>query len=125
MPGPAYYTGTMNISQNEDWAVGFVYNFINSAGIVTGPVDLTGSTVKMELRIAESDQQAIVSVYSPSNGISLDNPTQGQFTVTIDRSKSARLFPGAFTVDLVRLMPNGYQERIWEGVATVVEGTTR
>jgi hypothetical protein len=27
--------------------------------------------------------------------------------------------------DIVRLMPNGWQERLWEGTATVVEGTTR
>ncbi len=125
MPGPAYYTGIMNISQNEDWGVPFVYSFVDTNGNVTGPVDLTGSTIKMELRIAEADQQAIVSVYSPDGGIYLSNPTQGAFTIWMDRSKLVRLFPGQFVFDLVRLMPDGYQERIWEGIANVVEGSTR
>ena len=69
MPGPAYYTGTINISQNEDWAVPFIYSFVDINGNVTGPVDLTGSKIKMELRITEGDQQAIVSVYSPDGGV--------------------------------------------------------
>ena len=125
MPGPAYYSGTMNISQNEDWGVPFVYSVVDTNGNVTGPVDLTGSIVKLELRIAEDDQQAIVSVYSPDGGIYFSSPTQGQFTIWMDRSHLSRLFPGNFVADIVRLMPNGYQERIWEGIATVVEGTSR
>jgi hypothetical protein len=32
---------------------------------------------------------------------------------------------GTYVTDLVRLMPNGSQERLFEGTATVVEGTTR
>jgi hypothetical protein len=126
MAGPAYYTGVMNIALNEDWVVPFVYSIVDANGNVTGPVDLTGSELKMELRIAETDNQAIVSVSSPSNGIFINSPpTSGQFWIALDRARLTRLFPGQFFVDLVRLMPSGYQERIWEGTATVVEGTTR
>jgi hypothetical protein len=126
MPGPAYYSGTMYIAQNEDWACPFVYSIVNPiSGVITGPVNLTGSTLKMEIRVQDSDQAAIVSVFSPSNGIQLTNAAAGLFTIAITRDKLVRLFPGTFVVDLVRLMPNGYQERIWEGTAEVVEGTTR
>jgi hypothetical protein len=36
-----------------------------------------------------------------------------------------RLAPGQYVTDLVRYMASGYQERLWEGTAIVVEGTTR
>jgi hypothetical protein len=127
MAGPSYYTGNMNIALNEDWVVPFVYSYVDTNGNITGPVDLTGSTIKMELRIAETDEQAIVSVFSPNGGIFIGSPsTAGQFWIAMTRADHLfRLFPGSFFVDLVRLMPSGYQERIWEGVATVVEGSTR
>jgi hypothetical protein len=117
----------MSIALNEDWVVSFIYQYVDVNGNVTGPVDLTGSTIKMELRVAETDQQAIVSVYSPDGGIFIGTPaTAGSFWIAMDRANHLfRLFPGTFFVDLVRLMPSGYQERIWEGLATVVEGTTR
>lgn len=126
MAGPSYYSGQMNIALNEDWVVPFVYSFVDSNGNVTGPVDLTGSIIKMEIRVAETDNQAIVSVYSPDGGVFIiDPPTSGQFWIAMDRNHLVRLFPGQFFVDLVRLLPGGYQERIWEGTAIVVEGTTR
>jgi hypothetical protein len=43
----------------------------------------------------------------------------------IVRNLLSNLEAGQYFADMVRLMPNGYQERMWEGVAVVVEGTTR
>ena len=126
MAGPSYYTGTMNIALNEDWVVAFVYNSVGSDGVTLTPIDLTGSLLKLEIRTQETDNEAIVfSFSSPNDGIWITNATAGQFTVTIERDKSARLAPGTYVTDLVRLMPSGLQERMWEGTCTVVEGTTR
>jgi hypothetical protein len=124
MAGPSYYTGVMNISQNEDWVVPFLYSQ-TSDGVTFTPIDLTGSLLKLEIRVLESDNEAVVDVYSPDNGITITDAVGGSFTIVIDRAKSARLAPGTYFTDLVRLMTNGYQERLWEGTATVVEGTTR
>ena len=115
----------MNIALNEDWLVPFIYSYVDTNGNITGPVDLTNSLLKLEIRINEQDYEALVSVYSPDNGIQFTNATQGQFTIAIDRSHLLHLFPGTFFVDFVRLEPNGYQERIWEGQAVVVQRTTR
>ena len=126
MAGPAYYTGTMNIAQNDDWIVAFVYQSIASDGVTLSPIDLSGSLLKLEIRAQEADYEAIVfSFSSPNDGIFITDAVNGQFTITITRDKSARLAPGTYVTDLVRLMPSGYQERMWEGTATVVEGTTR
>jgi hypothetical protein len=125
MAGPAYYSGLMNISMNEDWIVPFLYQSVDSTGTVFTPIDLTGSILKLEIRIQEIDHEAIVSVYSPDGGIAITDATQGEFTILIDRAHMLHLAAGQYFVDLIRLMPTGYQERLWEGTATVVQGTTR
>jgi hypothetical protein len=125
MAGPAYYTGVMNVAKNADWIVAFQYG-TNSSGTLV-PIDLTGSTIKMEIRVNESDNEALVHVTSRlADGVYITDPPHGLFTVAITRGNQlAILDPGQYFVDLVRLMPSGYQERIWEGTAIVVEGTTR
>jgi hypothetical protein len=132
MAGPAYYTGQINIAKNDDWAVSFLYSSVNSDGVTTTPIDLTGSTIKMEIRIQESDHEATVGLTSAdinmdgySDGIYITDAVGGAFTVVITRHQSMSLYPGSYITDIVRLMPNGYQERLWEGTVTVVEGTTR
>jgi hypothetical protein len=125
MAGPAYYEATMNISLNEDWIVPFVYGTYAADGVTVIGIDLTGSTLKMEIREQESDNEAIVSVSSPSNGITITNMTGGAFTITLARGILWRLAPGSYVVDLVRLMANGYQERLIDATATVVQGTSR
>jgi hypothetical protein len=125
MAGPSYYSGQMNIALNEDWIVPFVYQSVDPTGTIYTPIDLTGSTLKLEIRIQELDHEALVSVFSPDNGIEITNAAQGAFTILIDRAHLVHLAAGQYFTDLVRLTPNGYQERLWEGVAVVVQGTTR
>jgi hypothetical protein len=124
MAGPAYYSATMNIAKNEDWVVAFVYGTPAADGSIT-PIDLSDSLIKLEIRKRESDHEAIVSVSSPANGITITNAAAGAFTVAIARDKLIRLAPGDYVTDMVRETSANYQERLWEGVATVVEGTTR
>jgi hypothetical protein len=127
MPGPAYYDAQINIAQNVDWVVQFAIATMNSDGITTTPLDLTGSTIKMEIRVTEKDHEAIVAVWSPDDGIYFNNgdPTTGQFVIAITRDKLTRLFVGDFVADIVRYMANGYRERLIDAAVTVVKGTTR
>jgi hypothetical protein len=125
MAGPAYYSGQMNIALNEDWIVPFLYQTVDITGTIFSPIDLTGSTLKLEIRIQETDHEALVSVFSPGNGIIITDAIQGEFTILIDRPHLIHLSAGQYFTDLVRLTPDGYQERLWEGVALVVQGTTR
>ncbi|HEY2243447.1 MAG TPA: hypothetical protein VGH47_04385 [Xanthobacteraceae bacterium] len=127
MAGPCYYEALMNVALNEDWIVPIQYGYFDTDGVTVLPIDLTGSMLKLEIRVQETDHEAIVYVASPDQGISFfeDDPTNGQFIITIDRGKLLRLWAGTFFTDLVRLQTNGYQERIFEGTAIVVTGTTR
>ena len=125
MPGPAYYGAIVNIAKNEDWIVPFVYAAVASDGVTTAPIDLTGSTLSLQLRKREADHIALVNVTTPNAGIVITSAPLGAFTITIVRALLVNIAPGDYVVDLVRGMPNGYQERIFEGTATIVEGTTR
>jgi hypothetical protein len=126
MAGPAYYTGAMNIAMNEDWIVPFLYATLNSDGVTTTPIDLTGSTLMMEIRHQESDHEVVLSLASPDKGIFINNAAGGEFTILITRMQLAQFMPGSYVADLVRLMPNGYVERILDcDTVTVVEGITR
>src|SRR6516165_3432038 len=112
MSGPAYYTGTINISMNEDWIVPFLYQTSPDGGVTTTPIDLTGSTLMMEIRHQETDHEVVLSLSSANNqGIFITNATGGAFEILITRLQLEQFFPGNFVADLVRLMPNGYVER--------------
>jgi hypothetical protein len=124
MGGPCYYSGSINIAKNEDWIVPFQYGTDNGSGGLN-PIDLTGSTIKMEIRKRETDREVQISVYSPANGITISDPVNGLFTILLDRPRLSQLQAGDYTSDIVRLMTNGWQERLWAGDVTVVEGTTR
>jgi len=125
MAGPAYYSGAINIAKNEDWIVPFAYGSVDETGSNFTPIDLTGSTIMMEFRKREGDHEAIVSLASPNNGVIITDAVGGTFTILIARGRLWRMAPGDYVTDIVRLAPNGYQERLWEGIASVVEGTTR
>ena len=124
MAGPAYFTGTMNIAKNEDWLMPFLYGTQDTSGTFT-PTNLTGSTIRLQIRKTEEDHEATVAVNSPDNGITITNAAGGAFTVLLDRPRLVRLAPGDYVFDMVRLLASGLQERICEGTATVVEGTAR
>jgi hypothetical protein len=125
MAGPAYYTAVINIARNDDWIVPFLYVAQNPDGSTT-PIDLTGSTLSMEFRVVDTDHEVLVSVASPSGGITIDNAAGGAFTIWIPVAVlQQQLPPGSYVSDLVRLMPNGLQERMIDCTVTVVEGVTR
>jgi hypothetical protein len=125
MAGPAYYGAILSIAKNEDWIVPFVYASIGSDGVTTTPINLTGSLLRLQLRKREADHIAVVQVESPDEGITITDVVNGAFTIVIEREDLVNVVAGDYVADFVRQMPNGLIERVFEGTATVVEGTTR
>lgn len=130
MSGPAYYTAAANIALNDDWIVPFIYAAQNPDGSTT-PIDLTGSVFMLEIRAQDTDHAVLISMSSATSddtgtGIWITNATAGTFTVWIDRKTlQNQISPGDYVSDLVRLMPNGLQERLLDLAITVSEGVTR
>jgi hypothetical protein len=132
MPGPAWFSGTMNIAKNEDWKVALIYQIDYTDYSVAGatpniqPLDLTGSSFLMQIRKVEEDQTALVSVSTdPDGGIVITNAYGGQFEITISIAKATRLEPGEYVADLLRTDANGFAERVFDLACTVVDGTSR
>lgn len=95
---------------------------------VGNPINLTGSTMTMEIRATASSVQALVTVGSaaPNTGITITNAALGQFQIVLPKAQLASLTPGASYVhDLVRLRTDGYTEQMWTGTITVIGGVTR
>jgi len=131
MAGPAYYSVSVNIAKNEDWVVPFVYQ-TSADDITFTPINLTGSVFRLQIRKRETDHQAMVYVQSspdggvtPDDGITITDAVNGKFQIVIGRNRLVDLAPGDYVIDLIREMTNGFDERLFEGTATVVEGTTR
>lgn len=119
MSGPSFTSGTINVSQNADWVVNFVYT------IDGNPIDLTGSTLNMQVRKREEENSVMIDLYSPLNGIAVTDALSGEFTITIKRDITRRIAPDQYVTDITRLRPDGLVERLFEGVANINLGTTR
>ena len=126
MTGPAFFSGGMNIAKNYDWVQGFILIDTTAA-----PVDLTGSLLRLMIRKHEIDHEALISLRSDDpnpedGGITITDAPGGAFTIIIVRAQLARLYAGNYVADLVRLRPDGHQERLWDATPVeVVAGVTR
>jgi hypothetical protein len=128
MGGPSYFTGQMNVAKNEDWRVHYKYrvDWTVSGGTTNiQDFDLTGYSLRMQIRKIEADNTAVVTVSTDDSTIVITNPAGGEFDIIIPRERLRRLHAGDYVADLVTIDPTGYIDRLWEGKCVVVEGTTR
>jgi hypothetical protein len=127
MGGPAFFSGTMQVAKNEDWAMAFIYNIdytVSGSPENIVPKDITGHTFKLQIRKIEADNTAVVTA-TLGDGIEITNAAGGEFQVTLKREKLYRLHAGNYSADLLITDPQGYADRFFEVACTVVEGTTR
>lgn len=95
---------------------------------VGNPIDLTGSVMTMEIRQTAASVQALVTVGSaaPNTGITITNPTQGQFQIVLPKAQLALLVTGtSYVHDLIRLRTDTLTEQMWTGTIVVLGGVTR
>lgn len=95
---------------------------------VGNPIDLTGSSLWLEIRQSAAAAQVFATVGSalPLTGITITNASNGQFTIIIPKASLQLMAPGQLYVhDLLRLRPDGYTERLWTGTISVDGGVTR
>ena len=132
MAGPAYSSGTILISKNEDWQTSLQYLTMITDPINGTPINLTGSRLCLQIRSVEESHSVLCETATDGDGgIAIYDAINGIFTMTIWNAQSANLpnsanLPeGDFVADLVRTLADGREERLWEGTVTVNEGTTR
>lgn len=88
------------------------------------PVNLTGYSAAMQIRTKPDAATALVSLSSPSNGITIEG-TAGRVNIEISSTVTATLAPGRYVYDLVLTDLNSKKKRLIEGVVRVDAGVTR
>jgi hypothetical protein len=111
---------------DADFVRTFLYQMIGSDGVTTTPIDLTGSSLRMDLRGDLESATVFIELSTDSGNIVLMPDTSGQFTiyVYIDDFEQ-KLSPGDYVQSLIRTRPDELIEEIWHGIWTHSLGPTR
>jgi hypothetical protein len=113
----AIYNDT--IDQGADYYVNFYYK--DSAGVA---INLTGYTAAMQLRFTPASTTAVLSLSSPSNGITITGAT-GLVAVRMTAAQTTTLSPLIFDYDLELTSSGGIVTRLIQGSLTVSAEVTR
>lgn len=120
--GPAYFQAGIELAKNDDWLIAFVL----TDG--TNPIDLTGCAFELQIRRLVTDHEALVALSSndPDESIVITDARNGLFQIWIAKEKLANVPLGDMVGDLIRILPDGLWERLWDiDPVRVSEGTTR
>jgi hypothetical protein len=107
------------IDQGADYYVNFTYQ--DSAGT---PINLTNYTAAMQLRFTPASATAVLSLSSPSNGITITGAT-GLVAVHITAAQTTTLNPLIYDYDLELTSSGGIVTRLIQGNLTVSAEVTR
>jgi NADH:ubiquinone oxidoreductase subunit F (NADH-binding) len=107
------------IDQGADWFITFTYQ--NSSGT---PINITGYTAALQLRSEPSDATAVLSLSSPSNGITITGAT-GTVAVTATAAQTGAISPGYYYYDLEITSGSAVVTRLAQGQIEVNPQVTR
>lgn len=102
----------------------FKTSFTWKTKTTNAPVNLTGYTAALQIRRTPADSTALVSLSSPSNGLTIEG-TAGRVNIEIAAAVTSTLTAGRYVYDLVLTDPQSKKKRLVEGVAIVDAGVTR
>jgi hypothetical protein len=120
--GPAYFHSGIEVAKNDDWIVAFQL----TDG--TDPIDLTDSKFLLQIRRLVTDHEALIALSSDDDDFSIEitDAANGMFQIWIAKDKLASVPLGDMTGDLIRILPDGLWERLWDiDPVRISQGTTR
>jgi hypothetical protein len=108
------------IDQGADWFINFTYQ--NPAGT---PVNLTGYTAALQIRTSPLAATAVLSLTSPSNGITITGAT-GLIECRATAIQTAAITNGKYAYDIEITAPStGVVTRLAQGTVDVSAQVTR
>jgi len=87
------------------------------------PIDLTGSSAKMQARDAKGGNQLAFTLTSPSGGIVIDGPT-GTLDIKMTPTQTNKLFYPKSSYDIMVIDSNGNKIKLLEGFITLSRSVT-
>lgn len=104
---------------DADFCRQFAYQLVDGT-----PIDLTGNTMKMGIRHRAADVTEEMLLTTENGGLSITDPPNGKFTVTITQARLVQLEVGDYEHSLIRIV--GPQRiRVWSGSLVNNAGASR
>lgn len=104
----------------------FFRRYTWKTGDPAAPVDLTGASIRMQVRTHKESETALLTVSNgTSGGVTITDAANGEFTVRVEAADTDDLeFPrGVYDIEIE--MPDGTVNRLVEGAVTLSRQVTR
>lgn len=114
----------VNISTTSDQD--YVHGFQLMAG--STPIDLTGQSLRMGVRRHAEDSEEQLLLTTENGSISIVDPANGIFTLTILQDQLMQLYAGDYVHSLIRIIHYADRDlkyRVWSGALSHAIGPSR
>ena len=112
--------GQKNFEVDQNATFSFIVEYKDNNGL---PIDLTGSTAKMQVRDTKGGSKLAFSLTSPAGGITID-PTNGKLTIKMTPTQTNKLFYPKSSYDIMVTDSNSNKIKIIEGFLTLSRSVT-
>lgn len=112
--------GQKNWEVDQNATFTFVVEYKDNNG---SPIDITGSSVKMQVRDTKGGSKLAFSLTSPSGGILIDGPN-GKLTIKITPTQTNKLFYPKSSYDIMLTDSNLNKIKLLEGFMTLSRSVT-
>jgi len=112
--------GQKNFEVDQNATFSFIVEYKDNNG---SPIDLTGSTAKMQVRDTKGGSKLAFSLTSPAGGITI-TPLLGKLTIKMTPTQTNKLFYPKSSYDIMVTDSNSNKIKIIEGFLTLSRSVT-
>jgi len=112
--------GQKNFEVDQNATFSFIVEYKDNDGL---PIDLTGSTAKMQVRDTKGGSRLAFSLTSPAGGIVI-TPLLGKLTIKITPTQTNKLFYPKSSYDIMVTDSNANKIKLLEGFITLSRSVT-
>jgi hypothetical protein len=112
--------GQKNFEVDQNATFSFIVEYKDNDGL---PIDLTGSTAKMQVRDTKGGSKLAFSLTSPAGGITI-TPLLGKLTIKMTPTQTNKLFYPKSSYDIMVTDSNGNKIKMLEGFMTLSRSVT-
>jgi hypothetical protein len=112
--------GQKNFEVDQNATFSFIVEYKDNDGL---PIDLTGSTAKMQVRDTKGGSKLAFSLTSPAGGITI-TPLLGKLTIKMTPTQTNKLFYPKSSYDIMVTDSNANKIKLLEGFITLSRSVT-
>jgi hypothetical protein len=112
--------GQKNFEVDQNATFSFIVEYKDNNGL---PIDLTGSTAKMQVRDTKGGSKLAFSLTSPAGGITI-TPLLGKLTIKMTPTQTNKLFYPKSSYDIMVTDSNANKIKLLEGFITLSRSVT-